>query len=66
MPQASSFWRPLLTGRDAERARETAASIAAELARLDDPDLARLLAAWPTLPPHIRAALLALVQTAGT
>jgi hypothetical protein len=30
-----------------------------------DPDLARLVDAWPTLPAHIRAAVLALVQTAG-
>ena len=31
----------------------------------DDPDLARLVDAWPDLPPHIRLALLALVQAAG-
>jgi hypothetical protein len=29
-----------------------------------DPDLARLVDAWPTLPPPIRAAVLALVETA--
>jgi hypothetical protein len=29
-----------------------------------DPDRARVVAAWPDLPPHIRAAVLALV-TAG-
>jgi hypothetical protein len=29
-----------------------------------DPDLARVLDAWPTLPPHIRAAVLALVAAA--
>jgi hypothetical protein len=29
-----------------------------------DPDLARVLVAWPALPPHIRAAVLALVATA--
>src|SRR5262245_268708 len=29
-----------------------------------DPDLARILAAWPSLPPHIRAAVLVLVQSA--
>ena len=28
-----------------------------------DPDLAALIAAWPTLPPHIRAAVQALVAT---
>jgi hypothetical protein len=30
-----------------------------------DPDLARMVAAWPTLPQHIRAAVLALVEGAG-
>jgi hypothetical protein len=30
-----------------------------------DPDLARILAVWPTLPDHIRAAILALVTTSG-
>jgi hypothetical protein len=29
-----------------------------------DPHLARLVAAWPTLPEHIRGAILALVDTA--
>jgi hypothetical protein len=29
-----------------------------------DADLARLAAAWPQLPPHIKAAVLALVATA--
>ena len=29
-----------------------------------DPDLARIAAAWPGLPPHIRAAVLALVAAA--
>ena len=29
-----------------------------------DPDLARILAAWPELPPHYRAAMLALVEAA--
>jgi hypothetical protein len=28
-----------------------------------DPNLARVLAAWPDLPPHIRAAVLALVES---
>jgi hypothetical protein len=28
-----------------------------------DPDLARLVTAWPALPPHIKAAVLALVVT---
>jgi hypothetical protein len=30
-----------------------------------DLDLARVLDAWPRLPPHIRAAVLALVGAAG-
>jgi hypothetical protein len=29
-----------------------------------DPDLARVVAAWPELPAHIKAAVLALVGTA--
>jgi hypothetical protein len=29
-----------------------------------DPDLARVVEAWPTLPDHIRAAILALASTA--
>jgi hypothetical protein len=28
-----------------------------------DPDLARLMAAWPVLPEHIRAAIRALVES---
>jgi hypothetical protein len=30
-----------------------------------DPELARVIDAWPDLPDHIRAAVLALVGTAG-
>jgi hypothetical protein len=30
-----------------------------------DPDLARVVTAWPDLPPHIRAAVLALIGTTG-
>lgn len=30
----------------------------------DDPEFARVLAAWPSLPKHVRAAVLALVATA--
>jgi hypothetical protein len=29
-----------------------------------DPDLARLVEAWPALPPHIKAAVLALLDAA--
>jgi hypothetical protein len=32
---------------------------------VSDPDLARVVTAWPSLPPHIRAAVLALIGTAG-
>jgi hypothetical protein len=30
-----------------------------------DSELARVVTAWPDLPPHIRGAVLALVGTAG-
>jgi hypothetical protein len=30
-----------------------------------DPDLTRLTAAWPSLPEHIKAAVLALIAAAG-
>ena len=42
----------------------TAAS-GCEPVRAADPDLSRVLAAWPNLPPHLRAAVLALIGTAG-
>jgi hypothetical protein len=29
-----------------------------------DPELARVIDAWPDMPPHIRAAVLALIGTA--
>jgi hypothetical protein len=32
--------------------------------RVTDPDLQRVMAAWPDLPAHIKAAVLALVGTA--
>jgi hypothetical protein len=30
-----------------------------------DPDLVRIISAWPSLPPHIRAAVMALIGTAS-
>jgi hypothetical protein len=30
-----------------------------------DPDLTRVIEAWPALPPHIKVAVLALIGTAG-
>ena len=47
-----------------------AAALALPLAHADrksevaDPELARVIESWPTLPEHIRAAVLALIQTA--
>jgi hypothetical protein len=37
----------------------------AQLLAQADPDLARIVAAWPTLPPPIRRALQALIETQG-
>lgn len=31
----------------------------------EDPDLARVAAAWPELPPHIKAAILAMIGSAS-
>jgi len=42
-----------------------AAASPCEPLRETDPDLARIVNAWPELPAHIRAAVLALVQTTG-
>jgi hypothetical protein len=39
-------------------------SVAHQLPKATDPDLARMVEAWPDLPQHIRAAILALAQTA--
>ena len=41
-----------------------AAASPCDLLRETDPDLARVITAWPNLPPHIKAAVLALVGTA--
>jgi len=44
---------------------EAAAVVALRVAQLPaDPDLASVVEAWPELPEHIRAAVLALIQTA--
>ena len=40
-------------------------ALALAQAELIDADLARLVSAWPTLPPHIKAAVTALVQSAS-
>jgi hypothetical protein len=40
-------------------------ALALAQAELIDADLARLVSAWPTLPAHVKAAVLALVKTAG-
>jgi hypothetical protein len=37
----------------------------AQRAAPDDPELAALVAAWPTLPEAIRAGILAMVRAAG-
>jgi hypothetical protein len=34
-------------------------------AALADPDLTRIFSIWPTLPPPIRRAILALIESAG-
>ena len=36
-----------------------------EKAPPDDPDLAKVVAAWPTLPDPLKAGILAMVKTAG-
>jgi hypothetical protein len=37
----------------------------AKLSNKPDPDLAQIVAVWPNLPDHIKAAILALVKTVG-
>ncbi len=49
----SLYWKSLAHGL--AQAREERS--------LTNPDLARLVAAWPVLPSHVKAAVLALVQT---
>jgi hypothetical protein len=34
-------------------------------AETNDPDLARVVAVWPSLPPELRAGILAIAQAAG-
>src|SRR4051794_29155982 len=55
----------LLSGPNPLPANAPRAPPAAPRPRLDqtDPDLARILDTWPALPPHIKAAVLALIQT---
>jgi hypothetical protein len=43
--------------------RQTNGTLTARLQENADPDLARMVAAWPALPPHIKAAILALAAT---
>ena len=45
--------------------RQADGTLTARLQENADPDLARVVAAWPALPEHIKAAVLALVRTAG-
>jgi len=33
---------------------------------LQDPDLDRVLSTWPTLPEHIKRAVIALIDSTGT
>jgi hypothetical protein len=47
---------------NAEENSDFSALLAPELARID-PDLARIVAAWPTLAEPIRRAMLALVKS---
>jgi hypothetical protein len=60
-PNTSGDTAARLAPQLAPSAREPPSPLAATTA---DPDLARILDAWPTLPPHIRAAVLALIGTA--
>jgi len=46
-------------------ANAVAAKASSVVAPLPDPELARILAAWPALPSHYKAAMLALVEAAN-
>jgi hypothetical protein len=62
---------PLAASAERQSSQSLAASdelpLAQTLARETpiDPDLSRVVTAWPDLPAHIRAAVLALIGTAG-
>jgi hypothetical protein len=45
--------------------RQEATTLTPSLHTDADPDLSAVVAAWPNLPPHIKAAVLALVRTAA-
>jgi hypothetical protein len=68
---AASGFEPLATSAEHQSAQSLAASgktpLAQTLARKTaiDPELARVMDAWPELPARIRAAVLALIGTAG-
>jgi hypothetical protein len=57
--------KPLPDTTSGAEVHELAPQLAPEGAETPlDADLARVAAAWPDLPPHIKAAVLALVGTA--
>jgi hypothetical protein len=63
-PQGDSI-HPRISKENVKEARQAAqnpAQSGPDLRTLD-PDLAHILDAWPTLPAHIKAAVLALVAT---
>ena len=73
LPDSNRGWRicnPLAERRNPQAGKEVTETAAEPLAQTlaqetpIAPDLARVVAAWPDLPPHIRAAVLALVGAA--
>ena len=58
----SGFARP--AGGSADRAGPWTPASTCDSLRDTNPDLAGIIAAWPDLPPHIKAAVLALVGLA--
>jgi len=63
-PPHNSFQGKLFAHPGADR-RTAGRTSGSEVESPADPDLAVLVAAWPTLPPYIRAAVRALVATAS-